>query len=153
MSDKFMSYAADVATGTNKTLLSVFQSAASPVCRPRVYHLILGCSQTPADIAGQFAFARITALGTEGSGRTPIKLDAGSPAANCDTGVGVFSVEPTFGDYLLPIPLNQRSTFQWIAVPGAEFVLTATQNYGAAMRSIAMSSGTEGWDTTFYWEE
>ncbi len=45
------------------------------------------------------------------------------------------SVNPTqtASAYLLTVPLNQRATFRWVAVPGKELVTPATASNGAVI--------------------
>ena len=154
MSDRYSGHGS-AATGTNKTILTAFCVSATPKVRPRLYELLLGSVATPADVAALFYLSRLTAVGTEGSGFTPVALDPAAPTGECDCGVGVFSVEPTYtaSKELLAIPMNQRATFRWIAAPGGELVLPATQNNGVGLKSSSMSSGTPAFDVTMHWME
>ena len=127
------------AIGTALAILNLFRTAAAPTSRARIFEILVGCSAAPADAATNFAINRTTAIGTEGSGFTPVNLDPVGPAAASDFGVGVFSVEPTkpANAVLLAFALNQRATFRWIAAPGCELILPATQFYGACLQSVA----------------
>lgn len=131
-----------VAVGTNETILSLFDVAATPASRKRIYDIVIGSAAAPADTATQFNVARNTAQGTEVSGFTPVALDPASPAAAADFGVA-HSVEPTYtaSKELMIIPLNQRATFRWVASPGSELLVPATQNNGIGVFSAA-STGT-----------
>ncbi len=128
-----------VAVGTAKGLLNLFRSAATPTSRAKICELNVGCVAAPADAATQFAVIRTTAAGTEGSGFTPVNLDPGGPVSTSDFGVGVFSVEPTKtgSSELLVFSVNQRATFRWVAAPGGELILPATQNNGACLQSVS----------------
>lgn len=139
------------ATGTNITLGTLFDAAATPAGRAGLYEIILGCGAAPADIGGRFNLSRITALGTEGSGFTPTELDLAGPAAEYDYGVA-HSAEPTYtaSSALLQISMNQRATFRWVAAPGGHLVVPAVQNNGFGLRSIAMSSGVTAWEWTMH---
>jgi hypothetical protein len=132
----------------------LFKSAASPVARARIYEAIFGCKATPADAATDFRLVRTTAVGTEGSGYVPTNIDSGGGTSECDFGVGVFSVEPTktANADLLRFSLNQRATFRWVAAPGSELVLPATQNNGACAESVS-STVTTAHEATMYFEE
>lgn len=140
--------------GTAKAILNLFRSAATPTSRARIYEVIVGCSQTPADAATRFNIVRTTAVGTEGDGFTPVNLDPGGPASQSDFGRGAFSAEPTktANSELLTISVNQRATVRWIAAPDRELVLPATQNYGACLQS-ASSTVTTAHDGTMFFEE
>ena len=142
MAEKFSTRVASVASGTNKTLLNLFHSAATPTNRGRIADVIVGSAATPADQAADFLLNRTTAVGTEGSGLVPNNTDPGGPAGDFDSGLGVFTAEPTYTavKQLLAFQLNQRATFRWVAAPGYELVMTATQNNGAGLRTITSSS-------------
>ena len=141
------------AVGTDKTLLNLFNSAAGPLSRAFLYELIIGCAAAPGDTATNFVLGRTTALGTEGSGYTPVMLDPANPAAGWDFGVA-HSAEPTYtaASFMLAIDLNQRATFRWIAAPGSEIVAPATQNNGLGLKSSA-STGTATHTATMLYTE
>jgi hypothetical protein len=133
-----------VAVGSAKSLLNLFRTAATPSSRARIYEVLCGCVASPADAATRFAIQRTTAIGTEGSGFTPVNLDPTGPASASDFGVGVFAGEPTktANAYLLQWSMNQRATFRWIAAPRAELILPATQNAGASFESVSSTVST-----------
>lgn len=142
MPERFSTQVASVASGTDKTLINVFNAVATPTHRPAIYEILVGSVATPADQAANFTFGRTTAVGTEGSGLVPANIDPGGPAGECDSGLGVFSVEPTYtaAKTLLMFPLNQRATFRWIAAPECEFKTTATQNNGGGLKTASSTS-------------
>ena len=153
MSERYSAHGS-AATGTNKTILTLFCASATPKVRPKLYELLLSSAATPADIATLFYLGRITAVGTEDAGFTPVALDPAAPTGECDCGVGVFSVEPTYtaSKELLPIAVNQRAFFRWIAAPGGELILPATQNNGVGLKSSS-SGGTPAFEAMFHWME
>lgn len=140
--ERFVTKVAAVAVGTDKTLINLFNPAATPTVRGRIYEVIIGSQDTPADNAGEFVVQRTTAVGTEGSGLVPVNLDPGGPAGAYDSGLGTYSVEPTYtaSKVLLSCPMNERTTFHWRAFPGGELVMTATQNNGAGLKSVSNGS-------------
>ena len=154
MAEKFVTRVASVASGTNKTLINLFHSAATPTNRGRIYDIIVGSVATPADQAADFLVNRTTAVGTEGSGLVPNNLDAAGPAGDCDSGLGVFAAEPTktAAKQLLAFQLNQRASFRWVAAPGSELMMTATQNNGAAIYTLS-STSTQAHGCTLFHEE
>lgn len=154
MAEKYVTRVASVASGTNKTLINIFHSAATPTNRGRIYDVIVGSVASPADQAADFLLNRSTGVGTEGSGLVPNNLDPGGPAGDCDSGLGVFTGEPTYtaAKQLLAFQLNQRATFRWVAYPGSELVMTATQNNGAGLQTVS-SSSTQAYGATIYFEE
>jgi len=139
------------AVGTNKTILTLISATT---IRPKLYDLLVASGATPADLATIFHLERFTAVGTEGSGFTPLALDAGDPASLADYGVGVFSVEPTYtaNAVLVKLALNQRATFRWVAAPGSELVAPASANNGIGLQAQS-SGGTASHDATMLHEE
>lgn len=152
--ERFVTKVAAVAVGTDKTLINLFNSAASPTTRGRIYEVIIGSKDTPADNAGEFVIQRTTAVGTEGSGLTPANIDPDGPAGAYDSGLGTYSVEPTYtsAKVLLAAPINQRTTFHWRAFPGAELILAAVQNNGAGIKATA-NTGTDDHGACLYFME
>jgi len=144
----------ECAVGTDKAILNLFQSAATPTRRPRIYEVGVSCNATPADLATDFVVQRTTAVGTEDAGFTPLPLDPGGPAAQSDFGCGAFSAEPTktANSELLRFALNQRATFRWVAAPGGELMLPATQNNGACLNAES-SGGTAAHIGCIFFEE
>jgi hypothetical protein len=154
MAEKFSTFAAGIASGTDKTQINLFNPAATPTKRARIYDVLVGSVATPADQAAKFYMGRTTAVGTEGAGFTPNNLDPAGPAGELDSGVGVFSVEPTYtaSKQLLAFSLNQRATFRWVAAPGSELVCAATQNNGIGLKTSS-STSTQAYENCILFEE
>lgn len=153
MAEKFSCFAAGVASGTNKGVINVFNPIATPTCRLSIYDLMVGSVATPADQACKFYVARTTAVGTEGAGFTPVNIDPGGPAGDCDSG-NAHSAEPTVtaNKQLLAFSVNQRNTFRWACAPGSELRATATQNNGLHLYSSS-STSTQAHESTILFEE
>lgn len=153
MAERYCTRVASVATGSDKTAINLFNPAATPTNRGRIYDIMVGSVATPADQAADFLVSRTTAVGTEGSGLVPHNI-GGGPAGAYDSGLGVFGGEPTYtaASQLLAFQLNQRATFRWVAAPGGELVLAATQNNGAGIKSVT-STSTQSYGHTWYFEE
>lgn len=143
----------EAAVGTDKTIINLFNSPATPTSRGRIYDLLVGCGATPADQAGEFVVGRTTAVGTENSGFVPNALDPGDPTGEYDSGIA-HSAEPTYtaNKELLLMGLNQRATGRWVANPGCELVLPATQNNGAGFKSRS-NTGTATHQACIWFEE
>ena len=152
--ESFVTRVASVASGSDKTLINLFHAAATPTCRGQIFEVVVGSVATPADAAADFLLNRTTAVGTEGSGLIPNNLDPGGPAGDMDSGLGVFSGEPTYtaAKQLLAFQLNQRATFRWVASQGKELRMTATQNNGAGLKTVT-STSTQAYGATIYHEE
>lgn len=154
MAEKFSVQAGGVASGADKTFVNLFNPAATPTTRGKIYELVIGCDDTPGDQAARIVVQRTTAVGTEGSGLTPHNLDPAGPAGAYDAGLGTFSVEPTYtaNKVFLMVSLNQRAALNWKGYGGREFILAATQNNGAGVKS-AVSTSTQAYETTILFEE
>ena len=153
MAEKFSCMAASVASGTNKTVINLFNPAATPTNRGRISDLLASSHATPADQSCQFIVGRSTAVGTEGAGYVPNNLDPGGPAGAYDSG-NAHSAEPTYTSVkdLLNFSLNQRALFRWVSNPGYELLMAATQNNGLGLYSRA-STSTQNHDATILFEE
>lgn len=127
------------AVGTDKTILALLASAT---VRPALKSFVLSFGGTVGDVATILKLMRLTAVGTEGNGFTPIALDPADPAAIADY-AAAHSVEPTYtaNTELWDGALNQRATFRHVCEPGAEFIAPATANNGIGMKSSS-STGT-----------
>lgn len=113
------------------TLLYVVNGATSPR-RLSLFEFIIGSDHVAADNAFQYNLKRVTNEDATpgGTAVTPTKIDSQDPVA-LSNGVEGPAAEPTYeAGQLLEIGLNQRATFRWIAVPGKEFKVVATEDYG-----------------------
>ena len=140
--EKFATEVASVATGTDKTALNIFHTEATPTARGALCDITIGGAGTPGDNSATFLLNRTTGVGTEGSGLVPNNLDPVGPAGDVDSGLGVFSVEPTYtaAKQLLRFAINHRGIFRWVANFGFEFKMSATQNNGIGGKSSSSSS-------------
>lgn len=135
--------------GTNLTILQV-QGVATT--RGRIYDIIIGSDQAPADIATKFRLIRGTVLGT-GTPFTPTALDPGDPAALLSAQQGTFTTQTkTANSQMLEVALNQRATFRWVAVPDSEIVVPANATNFVAVESVS-SGGTPTISATVLWQE
>lgn len=152
--EKFSTRVASVASGSDKTIITVFNPAATPTSRGRITYLNVSSVATPADQAADLLLNRFTAVGTEGSGLVPNNLDPGGPAGAYDSGLGVFSVEPTYtaAKQLWAAQINQRSTVQFWAATGYESGMAATQNNGAGLKTVT-STSTQAYGACVYFTE
>lgn len=137
------------AAGTDLCLVNLTGSAS---IRPMVYDMIIGSDATPADVATEFNFDRTTDVGTGGSPLTEVALDPLTVGASAAGLGGTFTTDPTDGNALMMIALNQRATFRWVAAPGGELIATASANNGVGLYSVA-SGGTPNINVSLYWQE
>lgn len=141
------------ATNTVSTTVPMFNLVGATSRRLRIYDFVVGSDATPADAACKYSFRRTSARGTQSASVVATALDPADPTA-----VGLYdtawSGNPTItaSSDLLQIPMNQRATFRWIAVPGGELLVPATSGAGIALMS-AVASATANYAFSTHWEE
>lgn len=123
---------------TYKTLLSVTAvTGATTLRRGWIYDIEFGADGTPADNVIVFKVDRQTTVGT-GTSATAAPLDAGD-AAVLLVGTVNHTAEPTVtaNTQLIEVPLNQRSSYRWVTIPGsgAELVVPAVTVNGIGCRA------------------
>jgi hypothetical protein len=153
MSEKYVTTGA-CAVGTDKTIINIFNPAATPTCRGKIFDVVAGAGAAVADATTDFLLGRTTAVGTEGSGLVPNNIDPAGPAGAYDSGLGTYGGEPTYtaAKTCLAFSCHQRNTFRWVAREGCELIMTATQNNGAGIKSSS-STGTAVHRATIWFEE
>jgi len=129
-------------SSTYKTLLSLNASSATALRRAKVYDVLIGTNGTPADNYMEWDVSAMTAAGT-GTGVTPNKLDPADGAA-LTVATANYTAEPTVtaSSSLFYIGVNQRASYRWVAAPGSELVIPATNLAGLVLR--ARSGGYTG---------
>lgn len=123
-------------TTTYKTLWDLTAATGATTLRKAwVYDMTFGCDGTPADNAVTWKVDRQTSTGTR-TAAVPAPLDVGDAAALITAGVNT-TIEPTVtaATQLLEIATNQRATYRWVAAPGSELVVPATNVAGLGGRA------------------
>jgi hypothetical protein len=148
------SYAVGVKQGTVTTtsnFCGVFLAATT--IRPKVFEFEFGSSVAPADYASNVQLMRMTtAVPTGGNiAVAGLALDPGDPASIA-TGYSANTGGTTLSSILLQIGVNMRATFRWVAAPGKEIVLPATNPVGVGLCVSAQSTSYTP-DATLLWEE
>jgi hypothetical protein len=125
-----------------KTQEQLTSSSTTQARRGKVYDLLIGADGTPADNAIQWDISRCTTVGT-GTATTPNPLDPADEAALIVC-TSCLTVEPTVtaNSSLFNLAINQRASYRWVANPGSELVIPATNLNGLAFR--ALSAGYTG---------
>ena len=118
-----------------KTVLTV-TAQTTGLRRGRVYEVNCGADGTPADNPLVYDIVRCSSIGSGGTTITAPPLDPVDSAATM-VATGNHTGEPTPGAVMLTIPLNQRATYRWVAAPGSEFVIPATNVNGFAFRCLS----------------
>lgn len=123
-------------TTTYKTLAAITAATgATTLRRGFIYDLMFGTDGTPADNAIVYKADRQTTVGT-GTSATPSPLDPGD-AAGLLVGTVNHTIEPTVtsATLLVEIAMNQRASYRWVAAPGGELVIPATNVAGIGARA------------------
>lgn len=117
-----------------KTLLSL-TAATATLCNARVFDVIFSTDGTPADNVMTYDISRQTAAGTS-TAVTPTALDGQHRAAGT-VGSANFTAEGTItgASSVFSCGANQRQTVRWLANPGGELVIPATNLAGFALRA------------------
>lgn len=124
-------------TASTTLALGIMQATATSPRRLKLYEMKIGSDGTPADQPFLFVVDRVTADGSlaGGSAVTPQPLDPADAAALFDAQDTAISTNPTIGSRLWAIPLNQKATLLWQAMPGSELISPATNNNGLAIQT------------------
>jgi len=123
-------------TTTYKTQIDLTAATGATTLRKAwIYDVMFGADGTPADNAMSYKLDRQTSTGTRTSA-TPAPLDAGDAAALITAGVCT-TIEGivTSATQLLEVGVNQRASYRWVAAPGGELVVPATNVAGIGLRS------------------
>src|SRR3990167_8080332 len=121
-------------TTTYKTLTNI-SAATAYLKRAFVHEFVFGTDCTPADNVMTYDVSRTTAIGT-GTAATPNPVQ-GADGAACSVGTVNHTSEPTVTatSSLWAAGVNQRATIRWVAFPGQELVLPATNANGLCFRA------------------
>lgn len=123
-------------TTTYKTLWDLTAATGATTLRKAwIYDVTFGCDGTPADNAVTHKIDRQTSTGTR-TAAVPAPIDPSDAAALITAGVNT-TIEPavTGATQLLEIATNERATYRWVAAPGSELVVPATNVAGLGGRS------------------
>jgi hypothetical protein len=125
-------------TTTFKTQIAVTAATgATTLRRGWIYDFSVGCDQTPADNAIGWCVDRQTSVGT-GTTQIAPPLDFADAAA-----LLVCTVDNTIEGIvtattkLWEMGINQRAGYRWVAYPGGEFVVPATNVAGLGLRALS----------------
>jgi hypothetical protein len=120
-------------SGTYKTLLSL-TAATATLTNAMINEIDIGTAGTPADNYMELDVSRQTAAGTS-TAATPNPTDGAKRAAGTVGSVN-FTAEGTItaASSMLYMPWNQRASYRWVANPGNELIIPATNLAGYAIR-------------------
>ena len=123
-------------------ILYLNAAAASPR-RAKILDVSMGFTGTPADAAFTWQFQRCTTAPTA-TALTPNALDPADSLASTIVANNLVTVDGTLTASATPygVALNQRNSFRWVAVPGAEVLIPATASNGIMVGLSAASTVT-----------
>lgn len=106
---------------------------ASALTRGKLFFFLVAAQGIPdASNTPLWRVRRFTAPGTR-TAVTPVPFDPSDPNAQLAAGEN-HTAEPTYTTGLFnPIPLNQRSVYQWNSHPGREIMVPATASAGVGI--------------------
>lgn len=117
-------------------------AAASNPRRFKLYDLVIGSEDTPADASILWEVRIHTTTGTGGTAVTPKAIDQSDTDASELQCMQAPTSNGSGTDAVLTIPLHQRATFRWSAIPGAELVCPAAADDGFGIATPVISTGT-----------
>ena len=118
-----------------KTLLAL-TAATATLTSAEVAEFSVGTDGSPpADNVVQWDISRQTAAGTS-TAVTPNAYNGAKRAAGTVASAN-FTAEGTItaNSSVWALPINQRASFRWVAVPGSELIVPATNLAGFALRA------------------
>lgn len=135
-------------TASTTASVGVVNADATRPRRFEIYDIIFGSEAAAADNPFLYVLQRCTAPGTS-TAVVPQACDPADAATEMDAGEN-HTVEPTYtaAAILAEIPLNQRSTFRWIATERGRLVAPATASNGigiATPTSSAVAVSVQSW--------
>jgi hypothetical protein len=140
-------------TTTYRTLIDLTAATgATTLRRAWIYDVMFGVDGTPADNVLVYKIDRQTSTGTR-SAAVGAPLDSGDAAALITAGVNT-TIEGiiTAASQLIEIAVNQRASYRWVAAPGGELVVPATNVAGLGLRAKSPAYASTCTATAHYWE-
>lgn len=132
-------------TGTPGDTALTLHAATASLRRASAYELIFGNEGTPDDQVLNWVVQRITDPNTANATQVvATRLDLAD--AESDTlAYENHTAEPTYTatEEILEFPLNTRATFRWVAVPGSEIAIPATNLAGFGVVAFHASITTD----------
>ncbi len=120
-------------TASQTAAVGVLGAGATPR-RGLVYEITYGCDGAPNDNIFLWTVGRFSAAGNgagTSSAVTPSTIDQADSVASNGVAGQNHTIEPNYTSLIMSrLPLNQRATYRWVAVPGKELVYPATQTNG-----------------------
>ena len=140
-------------TTTYKTLLDLTAATgATTLRRGWIYDIMVGVDGTPADNVVNWKVDRQTSTGTRTS-HTPTGVDGGDAACLLTGGVNT-TIEAIVTDQtgLVQLGVNQRASYRWVAYPGGELIVPATNVAAIGIRAKSPAYTSTATACAHFWE-
>lgn len=127
-------------------------TGATTLRRAWIYEFNVGADGTAADNVIRYKADRQTTVGT-GTTATPSPILPGDAAALIVATV-CHTAEPTVtsATQLVLISVNQRASYRWVAAPGGELVVPATNVAGIGLRANSPAYASTVTANVHFWE-
>ena len=153
-------YSVSLGQGTAQNMTTTYKTnvdltaatGATTLRRGWVYDMMFGADGTAADNVVVYKADRQTTTGTRTSA-VPAPLEAGDAACLLTAGVAT-TIEPTVtaATQLIEIAMNQRASYRWVAAPGGELVVPATNVAGIGFRAKSPAYASTVTTEVHFWE-
>lgn len=121
------------ATNTQSTTVPIMTLTGSAAIRGALREFVQGSDAAPANNAGTFIIQRHSTAPAGGTAITPKGKDDADPASVATAMMGPSIGAPTLGNKMMQFPLNQNSTYRWVASDGRGITIPATANNGLSL--------------------
>lgn len=133
-------------TNTANTALMNSNNAGATIKHAWVDIVLGGGAVTPADNSARVQIARTSSAGsTPTATLTPNPLDPSDGVSTTQAFNGTYSTAPSIGVILMVLPINQRVTVRWMAMPGEELISAAAANNGLELFVPTSGIGGSAW--------
>ena len=124
-----------ISTSAARKTITALNAATASLRRARIQDILVGAREAPnaTDCPIMYEAVRTTTSGTS-TAATPSPYDLAN-AASDTVGFVNATIEPTTAAVLLTMALNQRASQRWVAAPGSELYIPATNLSGIAVRA------------------
>ena len=140
-------------TTTPKTQVSLTAATgATTLRRGWIYDIMLGADGTPSDDQITWSVDRQTSA-TTGTAVAGTPLDFGD-AAGLLAEIVNYTIEPTItaATFMVQLSVNSRASYRWVAAPGGELIVPATDVAGIGVRAQSLAYTSTVTVTAHYWE-
>jgi hypothetical protein len=132
--------------GSSVKAVGTIVAAASSMRRAKIVDWLIGCSTAPADNVFTHIIQQCT-VGATGTSKTPAMNDQADTLASTLVVKDTVTADGTYtaGAFYGNVPVNQRSSFRWVAAPYMELFIPATASTGLMFGVSSATTTTFGY--------